>query len=990
MTPAEAAAARLRMAPKPKTPTSSPAPVSNVAPAPTPAPTNTKAYDPNSKASIMKAYNSGQAIGSNGVTKPGTVPTQPTQQAQKTTVTPTKTTTTTSQQWPYGTTTWTKENQMAGDSFSFQKDVKSMWTWASDYMAGRNNTIAQTTVDKMNQLASQGQKLDNLAKDKILNETIASMGWQVDFNSPDRQNTIKNINDKITQNVGWNIDDFYSKGSTEYNNVQKYIWTSTSSLVSQITSGSLTLENMKNLQIADPNKYAEVMAGVGKQKEIQGFQSDITAQENLYGIEGTVVEKKDTIQDKMAEMYNQMYTLTMNSAVSGKGVIDEYKKAINNPEITKMNDDLSAKTKEIADIDDQLYAMKGEVEKQYPWLSKSQLNSILADRSDDLQKMRRNIALDATELQTNLKNRMDTAQQDYKLGLESFQMDQEANKQKMSMLNMQYGILKDTQDRQDKFTMIDLQADKEWEMYTKKMDANRAQTQKEVKFKEGDATSADPELRNRAVKNSVEETLKEFDGLPMTRSKDQMVEDISAGLASGKYKSLGEAVTKNIREPIQGKAEYKLRSAKKAGIDITPSLTKVWDSAYYRDQWSNQYKALWQATGNVVEQGTVQSAIQKYTSIKDGTVLERWQCGAFVNDYLATVGAGVSCADSMQSKLDMINQPATRTPTQGSVVVMGVNSEQYKENWHVAIVTGVNQDWSINIKESNYKSPNTVSSRTIKANDPLVKGFYAPNVGWQVGGGTNKTTNSYLRQATTSQSSGTKNNAIQKAYDQMVKDGESEEEINNFLKQKVIEWLPNTAKTEYENRNTASSDIWTAISTIDAIWAKWFDFAPNRASKKINDLKWTFWWATPEYNELMAVVNQWQAVARNKLFGASLTEWEKSASDIFLVNPEVDTLGTIKAKMAGQKVLADVFNEKLLRQVSGNPMTQDEVTKRINEVRASVLWWGQPQVQSKQIKDRAPSTSSSSSSSTSTWYSFVDPSKVWAPKKPVYAGMSKK
>jgi len=56
-----------------------------------------------------------------------------------------------------------------------------------------------------------------------------------------------------------------------------------------------------------------------------------------------------------------------------------------------------------------------------------------------------------------------------------------------------------------------------------------------------------------------------------------------------------------------------------------------------------------------------------------------------------------------------------------------------------------------------------------------------------------------------------------------------------------------------------------------------------------------------------------------------------------LVNPEVDTLGTIKAKMAGQKVLADVFNEKLLRQVSGNPMTQDEVTKRINEVRASVL-----------------------------------------------------
>ena len=76
MTPAEAAAARLRMAPKPKTSVApAPVPPSPVAPAPvvpTPAPTNTQTYDPNSKASILKAYNSGQAIGSNGVTKPGT------------------------------------------------------------------------------------------------------------------------------------------------------------------------------------------------------------------------------------------------------------------------------------------------------------------------------------------------------------------------------------------------------------------------------------------------------------------------------------------------------------------------------------------------------------------------------------------------------------------------------------------------------------------------------------------------------------------------------------------------------------------------------------------------------------------------------------------------------------------------------------------------------------------------------------------------------
>ena len=495
----------------------------------------------------------------------------------------------------------------------------------------------------------------------------------------------------------------------------------------------------------------------------------------------------------------------------------------------------------------------------------------------------------------------------------------------------------------------------------------------------------------------------------MTRSKDQMVEDISAGLASGKYKSLGEAVTKNIREPIQGKAEYKLRSAKRAGIDITPSLTKVWDSAYYRDQWSNQYKALWQATGNVVEQGTVQSAIQKYTSIKDGTVLERWQCGAFVNDYLATVGAGVSCADSMQSKLDMINQPATRTPTQGSVVVMGVNSEQYKENWHVAIVTGVNQDWSINIKESNYKSPNTVSSRTIKANDPLVKGFYAPNVGWQVGGGTNDI-DSLVKSDPVYKMA---NNIINGIWALPSKNSKDYEKVINAMweiqdkkvsqeKDEGMKAILNSAKYDKEVSDTMLkmlSDGKRTLSNLnnlqanlktmeDDVWPiEWYLRGKNPYDVKAQGL-------SAQINALAPKVARWVFWEVGVLTDQDIERYMKTIPNQKMSANVWNVVGDL-LKMAVYKNFTSnvVTNAQGGRNMSNFAEDYKKAKSRLDSKGVSVNPFdeSQPQVQSKQIKDRAPSTSSSSSSSTSTWYSFVDPSKVWTTtKKPVYAGMSKK
>jgi len=97
-----------------------------------------------------------------------------------------------------------------------------------------------------------------------------------------------------------------------------------------------------------------------------------------------------------------------------------------------------------------------------------------------------------------------------------------------------------------------------------------------------------------------------------------------------------------------------------------------------------------------------------------------WQCWEFTNDYLQSLWLSRMFTDPFEKKKAVTN---STTPTVGSVAVM--DSPLYPEYWHTGIVTKVNDDWTIEIKESNVDWKETINTRTINSNK--VFGYYDPN-----------------------------------------------------------------------------------------------------------------------------------------------------------------------------------------------------------------------------------------------------------------------
>ena len=119
-----------------------------------------------------------------------------------------------------------------------------------------------------------------------------------------------------------------------------------------------------------------------------------------------------------------------------------------------------------------------------------------------------NVSLEA--YQSSLSN----LETQFKLEKDQYTMEQQAQQQDMSKLGFAMQLM-DYQTPKQK-------EEAAWNMFVKQ------QT-----FAEGDINSKDPVMKARAIKSAVESTLKEFEGIPMKRSSQQMVQDITALVKGG-------------------------------------------------------------------------------------------------------------------------------------------------------------------------------------------------------------------------------------------------------------------------------------------------------------------------------------------------------------------------------------------------------------------------------------------------------------------------
>lgn len=227
------------------------------------------------------------------------------------------------------------------------------------------------------------------------------------------------------------------------------------------------------------------------------------------------------------------------------------------------------------------------------------------------------------------------------------------------------------------------------------------------------------------------------------RSQPQVVDDIIA-YAKKNGISVAQAMTENFIKPLQNKKEYKMKVAQDYWMDKYQQ-----QYSYTIDEnWNVVIKASW--FGEIPDSAfaTRSSRQNAYSDIYDESMdwasyiqnlswcIKDWsywgQCGAFVNDVLVAWDNNKVFGDSLQSKIDSCNVKKSEWPQVWYAAVFDlwyVSKSDWINHGHVWIVTSVNNDWSIDVLESNGQSDETIHVKRYSKEDvdKMVKWYYKPS-----------------------------------------------------------------------------------------------------------------------------------------------------------------------------------------------------------------------------------------------------------------------
>ena len=257
---------------------------------------------------------------------------------------------------------------------------------------------------------------------------------------------------------------------------------------------------------------------------------------------------------------------------------------------------------------------------------------------------------------------------------------------------------------------------------------------KQAEFEQGLAQQA--QLASDPV-SAVKATLKTFSdlGILADRSEAEIIADVQSKVASGI--PLGTAIS-DLQTAFKSKPQYQkalelnmgqLSDAQKLGASQAFDLKKMWIEqnfqmamAQAKQTNNNKWTKLddWLYTnenGEIITADELKSAKLMGNNYITKQVGEQWgDCG-----FYASRGTWMSSTPWGNSKEERVKQFSDTTPQVGWMAFFG-GAGYDKTYWHVAIVTGVNADWTINVKESNYWNDKRVTERTVPASS--VTGYY--------------------------------------------------------------------------------------------------------------------------------------------------------------------------------------------------------------------------------------------------------------------------
>lgn len=337
-------------------------------------------------------------------------------------------------------------------------------------------------------------------------------------------------------------------------------------------------------------------------------------------------------------------------------------------------------------------------------------------------------------------------------------------------------------------------------------------------------------------------------------------------------------------------------------------------------------------------------------------IWSQWgQCGAFVNDYLQSIGVWRIFTDPITDKQAQINTPEWYTGQIWDVIVM--DSPSQPQYWHTAIITWVNSDWTYTTLESNKKWEEQVFSRTIDPNKTKVYWFYHPDGAMQWGSNMsdydiNTATMRLGRMAYGSNISNTESERVEK----VLRDWMSMWKDQTQILYDIL-WMTIT-----KNQDKAEPLINIMIENADSDWLKWYDtvwfanlinswkidLAVNKVEKAVADKQWI--WKDFVDNEAssIAMFDKWDRAIElinnnlNKLWIVA-GNWNKQKSK-FLKNQNFQQLESAltslvadwRHQMAGSAVTETELKmiDSLIPNVKDNPYN---AIQKIQELQNDVL-----------------------------------------------------
>ena len=499
-----------------------------------------------------------------------------------------------------------------------------------------------------------------------------------------------------------------------YGGYQKWMelsWIPVTDLYTQYKDGQVSMNELENLRIYDPTKYAELQAQINKWNIISAYDDD-------KGEDGTWLSLQDMAYNTAVQMFTKF--LSGDSSSGASQYFRDYEEKMESPEMLALSDQCTEVQEQMENIQSDLDSIKKSVEEEYAgtWATRSKINAIIADRSYDLQLQLRTLNSEYNKYATQYNNRMQQYQNEFNMQIQEYQINQQARQQQMNELWFAMDLMN--------FETNDQKQQREWDYWVKQQE-----------YTNWNINSKDYDTRYKAALKSVQNLLSQYEWIPMQRSAEQMAQDVLKAIDNGS--DLGTELTK-INKQIQGKPEYKYLYNNTywtwSSNTWFGKTIKVWDMELveYNWQWltADQVKEMfgkwwvwtWAAKAyDVVDPSKLNNDLRGGTWHNLGKFLLKklkwmtgWQCGKYVNDYLEFIGMTWATNryydNELSTKLNSVN---TYDPKEWTVAVFDYNhkSSDWINHGHVGIVTKVTAD-GIYVRDSNYSSDEKIQDRFIK------------------------------------------------------------------------------------------------------------------------------------------------------------------------------------------------------------------------------------------------------------------------------------